>query len=59
VKVPIINQVRIAVIVSQSLLKKSVKNGDIPQGDADAVMYHLTRALELVKPHVTAKGTED
>lgn len=54
-KVPIINQVRIGIIVSQSLLKKATKNGEIKDTDAESIMYHLTRALELVKPHITPK----
>lgn len=58
-KEPILNQVRIAVIVSQSLLKKSVKNGDLPEPAADPVMYHLTRALELVKEHLPDKHNKD
>jgi hypothetical protein len=55
VKEPILNQVRIAVIVSQSLLKKSVANGDLPASEAETIMYHLTRSLELVKEHLPRK----
>jgi hypothetical protein len=49
------NQVRIGIIVSQSLLKKSLKDGDLTESQADPIMYHLTRALELVKEHLPNK----
>lgn len=54
-KEPILNQVRIAIIVSQSLLKKSLANKEVPSVDAEAIMYHLTRALDLVKNHMPLK----
>lgn len=54
-KDPLLNQVRIAIIVSQSLLKKSLGNGELGQTQADPVMYHLTRALDLVKENMPKK----
>lgn len=54
-KNPIINQVRIAILVSQSLLKKATANGEIPAHDSDLAMSQLNNALALVKEHVQPK----
>lgn len=52
----IINQVRIAILVSQSLLKKSSANGELPARDADDIMEQLNIALAMVKKHIPSKG---
>lgn len=57
-KEPLLNQVRIAIIVSQSLLKKSLANGELNASQADPIMYHLTRSLDLVKEHLPKKEAQ-
>lgn len=47
-----INQVRIALIVAKSLLKKATETRELPQEVSDAVQEHLNSAFNLVKEYV-------
>jgi hypothetical protein len=46
------SQVRIALIVSQSLLKKSFESGEIPSEEATLIQEELSSALARIKPYV-------
>lgn len=47
-----INQVRIALIVAQSLLKKATEAGEITQEASSKVQANLNSAFSTVKQHV-------
>jgi hypothetical protein len=49
---PFINQVRIALVITQSLLRKAIQDKDIPVNEGDAVLTHLDDSLTLIRPHI-------
>jgi hypothetical protein len=51
------NQVRIALIVAQSLLKKSSASGEMPLEEAESIQTEISSLLVRVKPY--ANKTED
>ena len=49
---PFVNQVRIALIVAQSLLKKSIAENEIPDKEAKELQQYLALILTQIKPYV-------
>jgi hypothetical protein len=49
---PFINQVRIALVITQSLLRKAIQDKDIPVNEGDTVLTHLDNSLEIIRPHI-------
>jgi hypothetical protein len=49
---PFINQVRIALVITQSLLRKAIQDRDIPVNEGDAVLTHLDDSLDIIRPHI-------
>lgn len=49
VKQSFANQVRIALIVSKSLLKKATETGEISQEQSDLVQEHINSAFSIIK----------
>ena len=46
------NQVRIALIVAKSLLKKATESGEVPSESSAVIQEHLNSAFTLIKQHV-------
>lgn len=49
---PFVNQVRIALIVAQSLLKKSIAENEIPDNEGKELQQYLSLVLAQIKPYV-------
>lgn len=55
---PFINQVRIAIIVAQSLLRKAIQDKELPVEDGSTALEYLDSSLAKIRPHVKKQETD-
>jgi hypothetical protein len=55
---PFINQVRIAIIVAQSLLRKAIQDKELPVEDGSQALDYLDSSLTKIRPHVKKQETD-